>query len=178
MDETVLKIVETYKHLGIVLASDNKWSSHIYAIIQSAAKHVYFLRKLKYRFSNNTMNRVYFTYTRPLLEYASEVWGVCKATELISDLGIIMCGVPGTNGFSVAIVNGERGTLVSDKSDKHVSRSVSDDVEQASVEVDVICSIKKCMYIHALFLLGSEEYYGDELYLFCVHCFFHNSRIL
>ena len=29
MDETIKKIVETHKHLGIVLASNNKWSSHI-----------------------------------------------------------------------------------------------------------------------------------------------------
>ena len=29
MDETILNIVETHKHLGIVLASNKKWSSHI-----------------------------------------------------------------------------------------------------------------------------------------------------
>ena len=28
MDETIKQIVETHKHLGIVLASNNKWSSH------------------------------------------------------------------------------------------------------------------------------------------------------
>ena len=55
MNETILKNVETHKHLGIVLASNNKWSSHIDTIIQSAAKQVSFLRTLKYRFSNNTL---------------------------------------------------------------------------------------------------------------------------
>ena len=68
-----------------------------------------------------------------------------------------MCGVLGTNGFSEAIVNGEGGTLVSDKSDIHVSRAVSDDVEQASVEVDVIWSVIQCVYIHALFYLGIKR---------------------
>ena len=81
MDETILKIVETHKHLGIVLASDNKWSSHIDTIIQSAAKQVSFLRKLKYRFSKNTLNRVYCTYIRPLLEYASEVCNGCNQID-------------------------------------------------------------------------------------------------
>ena len=81
MDETILKIVETHKHLGIVLASNNKWSSHIDTIIQSAAKQVSFLRKLKYRFSKNTLNRVYCTYIRPLLEYASEMCNGCKQID-------------------------------------------------------------------------------------------------
>ena len=81
MDETVLKLVETHKHLGIVLASNNKWSSHIDAIIQTTAKQVSFLRKLKYRFSNNTLKRVYCTYIRPLLEYASEVWDGCNQID-------------------------------------------------------------------------------------------------
>ena len=74
MDNIILKIVETHKHQGIVLASNNKWSAHIDTIIQSAAKQVSFLRKLKYRFSKATLNKVYCTYIRPLLEYASEVW--------------------------------------------------------------------------------------------------------
>ena len=81
MDNIILKIVETHKHLGIVLASNNKWSAHIDTIIQSAAKQVSFLRKLKYRFSKATLNKVYCTYIRPLLEYASEVWDGCNQAE-------------------------------------------------------------------------------------------------
>ena len=71
------------EHLGIVLASNNKWSAHIDTIIQSAAKQVSFLRKVKYRFSKATLNKVYYTctYIRPLLEYASEVWGGCNQAE-------------------------------------------------------------------------------------------------
>ena len=81
MDNIIIKIVETHKHLGIVLASNNKWSAHIDTIIQSAAKQVSFLRKLKYRFSKATLNKVYCTYIRPLLEYTSEVWDGCNPAE-------------------------------------------------------------------------------------------------
>ena len=77
----ILKIVETHKHLGIVLASNNKWSAHIDTIIQSAAKQVSFLRKVKYRFSKAILNKVYCTYIRLLLEYASEVWDGCNQEE-------------------------------------------------------------------------------------------------
>ena len=57
MDNAILKIVETHKHLGDVLASNNRWSAHIDIIIQSAAKQVPFLRKVKYRFSKATLNK-------------------------------------------------------------------------------------------------------------------------
>ena len=57
MDNIILKIVETHKHLGIVLSSNNKWSAHIDTTIQSAAKQVSFLRKVKYRFSKATSQK-------------------------------------------------------------------------------------------------------------------------
>ena len=73
MDNIILKIVETHKHLGIVLASNNKWSAYIdtSTIVQSAAKQVSFLRKVKYRFTKATLNKVYCTYIRPLLAHLS-----------------------------------------------------------------------------------------------------------
>ena len=81
MDNIILKVVETHKHLRIILASNNRWSAHIDTKIQSAAKQVSFLRKVKYRFSKATLNKVYCTYIRPLLEYASEVWDGCNQAE-------------------------------------------------------------------------------------------------
>ena len=51
MDNTVLDIVNTHKHLGVILSSNNKWSSHIDSIINSASKQISFLRKIKYKFS-------------------------------------------------------------------------------------------------------------------------------
>ena len=35
IDGTILKIVETHKHLGVHLSSNNKWSKHIDSIIES-----------------------------------------------------------------------------------------------------------------------------------------------
>lgn len=81
MDGTILKIVETHKHLGVNLSSTNKWSKHIDIIIESASKQVSFLRKIKYRFSKDTLNTLYCSYIRPLLEYASEVWDGCTQMD-------------------------------------------------------------------------------------------------
>ena len=59
MDNTVLDIVNTHKHLGVILSSNNKWSSHIDSIIKSASKQISFLRKIKCKFSKETLNKLY-----------------------------------------------------------------------------------------------------------------------
>ena len=81
MDNTVLKIVDTHKYLGVLLSSNNKWTSHIDSIINSASKQVSVLRKIKYKFSRSTLNKLYCAYIRPLLEYASEVWDGCNQND-------------------------------------------------------------------------------------------------
>ena len=81
MDNTVLKVVDTHKHLGVLLSSNNKWTSHIDSIINSASKQVSFLRKIMYKFSRSILNKLYCAYIRPLLEYASEVWDGCNQND-------------------------------------------------------------------------------------------------
>lgn len=78
MDNTVLEIVNIHKHLGVTLSSNNKWNNHIDAIIKSASKQISFLRKIKYKFSSDILNKLYCSYIRSLLEYASEVWDGCN----------------------------------------------------------------------------------------------------
>ena len=51
MDNTVLKIVEIHKHLGVFISSNNKWSKHIDSLTESTSKQISFLRKIKYQFS-------------------------------------------------------------------------------------------------------------------------------
>ena len=51
MDGTILKIVETLKHLGVHLSSNNKLSKNIDSIIESVSKQISFLRKIFNYFS-------------------------------------------------------------------------------------------------------------------------------
>ena len=80
-DDAVLNIAETHKHLGIYLWANNKWTKHIDSIIMYASKQVSYLGKLKYKLSTNTLNKLYSTYIRPLLEYGSEVWDGCSIND-------------------------------------------------------------------------------------------------
>ena len=63
------------------MSSNNKWTKHIDLIIDSASKQIGFLRKLKYKLSKDTLNKLYLTYIRLLLEYASDVWNGCSITD-------------------------------------------------------------------------------------------------
>ena len=80
-DGNLLNNVDKHKHLGLVISSNNKWTNHIDSILISASKQVDYLRKLKYQLPRTVLNKLYCTYIRPLLEYASEVWDGCNEND-------------------------------------------------------------------------------------------------
>ena len=78
-ENTHIKFVESHKHLGLTLSYDGKWTDHIHNVKTSAAKVLGIMRKLKFSFSRNALNQIYFSYLLPVLEYASIVWDGCAA---------------------------------------------------------------------------------------------------
>ena len=80
-DGNLLDKVDKHKHLGFIISSNNKWTNHIDPILISASKQVNYLRKLKYQLPRTVLNKLYCTYIRPLLEYASGVWDGCNETD-------------------------------------------------------------------------------------------------
>ena len=67
-DNTPLNSVETHKHLGTHLSTNKTWTKHIGSIIDSASKQVSYLRKFKHQLSKHTLDKLYCTYIRPLLD--------------------------------------------------------------------------------------------------------------
>ncbi len=57
------------------------WSEHIAEICSSANKRVNILRSLKFYLDRNTLNIIYKTHIRPMLEYSSAVWDNCTVAE-------------------------------------------------------------------------------------------------
>ena len=76
-DQTTIDPVHTHKHLGIVFSSNCKWTKYIDKLIESASKQLNVLRKLKYCLNRNYLEKIYLTFVRSVLEYASEVWDNC-----------------------------------------------------------------------------------------------------
>ena len=67
-------VLNSVKHLGIIISSDYKWTKHIDSLIQRTSKQLNVLRKLKFRLKREYLENIYFTFIRPILEYSSEVW--------------------------------------------------------------------------------------------------------
>ena len=81
IENTRIYPVKCYKHLGITLSADCKWSSHIHTSIAKTSKQVAVLRKLKFKVSPNFFETMYLIFIRPLLEYAGEVWDNCTLAD-------------------------------------------------------------------------------------------------
>ena len=72
-----LRDFELHKHLGVIFSNDCKWTKHIDKLIEKSSKQINVLRKLKVKLKRNYLEKMYLTFIRPILEYASEVWFNC-----------------------------------------------------------------------------------------------------
>ena len=81
---TALQDVSQQKHLGLIFSADLSWSPHINFIVSKARKLIGVMRLLQYRLSRRTLELIYLTYIRPILEYGDVVWGGC--TQCDADL--------------------------------------------------------------------------------------------
>lgn len=77
MDNVVVDQVSTHKHLGLTLSDDAKWSSHINTTVNKAWQRIGTLRSLKYILNRKSLERMYFSFIRPVLEYGDTVWDNC-----------------------------------------------------------------------------------------------------
>ena len=66
IDGNVIKSVNTYKILGVIMDKDLKWNSHVDYIIKKACKKLYSLRVLRRaRVCQPNMSRIYLGSVRP-----------------------------------------------------------------------------------------------------------------
>jgi hypothetical protein len=77
MDGSIINDVNEHKHLGITLQSDLNWQAHINSICKKANKRIDILSCLKYRLDRRSLETIYISYIRPILEYGSNIWDNC-----------------------------------------------------------------------------------------------------
>ena len=73
-----LELVSSNKHLGLLFSDDLKWSMYIDNIVNHAYKKLGLIKKLKFTLCRNKLSKMYVTFVRPLLKYASVVWDGCS----------------------------------------------------------------------------------------------------
>ena len=74
MNNIILTETDTHKHLGLTLSNTCTWSNHIQAITTKAWTRLNLLRALKFRVSHKSLEHMYISFVRPLLEYCDSVW--------------------------------------------------------------------------------------------------------
>ena len=79
--DTPLSFVDHHKHLGLTFSQDGSWHTHIENIMKSASKVLGSMRILKFKLKRQTLNQIYVSYLRPILEYSSLVWDNCTNYE-------------------------------------------------------------------------------------------------
>ena len=108
LDNVQISLVPTHKHLGIILSKNGNWNAHIESIIDKTSTKINLLRKFKYILDRKSLEIIYKTYIRPILEYADIVWG--NTTEAndkaLEDLQLaalrIITGLPrGTSHYTI-----------------------------------------------------------------------------
>ena len=76
INNTQLERVSQFKLLGVWQQNNLRWNYHIEQTTKKACKRLYYLRECrKARLPTEIGTTVYCTKIRPLLEYASQVWG-------------------------------------------------------------------------------------------------------
>ena len=77
-DGTPLPETKTHTHLGLTLTTNLSWDAHIDRLITKAGKYNNILKRLKYLLPRATIDTLYKTKIRPILEYANEIYDNCS----------------------------------------------------------------------------------------------------
>ena len=66
--------VQTHKHLGVYISDKCDWQAHVEYIQAKAWSRVHLLRSLKFVLDQKSLQTMYFSFIRPILECADVVW--------------------------------------------------------------------------------------------------------
>ena len=74
MNDQPIKEVTSHKHLGIFFSNDGTWHEHIDYITSKAWTRINIMHKLKFVIDRQSLEIIYTSFIRPVLEYADVVW--------------------------------------------------------------------------------------------------------
>ena len=77
MNNVQVTRVEQHKHLGLIFNQKCSWHHHIQEITGKAWKRLNILGTLKFQLDRRSLQIMYFSYIRPILEYGDIIWDNC-----------------------------------------------------------------------------------------------------
>ena len=104
IDEENIDIVDTHKHLGVILSTDLKWKAHLESILAKARKRAGLLRHVhvSHQLPAKLTCHLYITYVRPMMEYACPVWHSSASAVDALALERVQASVARTTGILAA----------------------------------------------------------------------------
>ena len=81
MDQHQISQVNSHKHLGLIFTSNCTWHDHLEYIKAKAWYRINIMRKLKFVLDRKSLQTIYISFIRPVLEYADVVWNNCTQYE-------------------------------------------------------------------------------------------------
>ena len=82
LDKTILKEVQSNQYLGIIFASDLKWTIHIDRIANKASSMLGFLQRNLKHCPQNCRKQAYLALVRSTLQYGAIVWDNNNKTDI------------------------------------------------------------------------------------------------
>ena len=73
--------VQNHEHLGIYFSQDWSWHIHVDYIKVKAWTRINLMRTFKFELDRKTLETIYISIIRPLLEYADVIWDYCSQQE-------------------------------------------------------------------------------------------------
>ena len=81
MNNQPISEVNSHKHLGLILSNDCTWHAHFELMKTKAWLRINVMRKLKFQLDRKSLQIIYFSFIRPLLEYGDVIWNNCAQYE-------------------------------------------------------------------------------------------------
>ena len=71
-----------HKHLGLISSNDISWHEHFDYIKTKAWSPIIFMRKIMFQLDRKSLQVIYMSFIRSLLEFANVVWDNCAQYEI------------------------------------------------------------------------------------------------
>ena len=78
----LIEEVQNHKHLGIIINKNLNWHNHVEYITTKALKRLDVLYRCRYKLDRKSLEVLYFTYIRPLLEYGDVLFSDCDQLSM------------------------------------------------------------------------------------------------
>jgi hypothetical protein len=62
------------KHLGVIFSNNGFWHDHVDYIVKKSYTRLNMLRKVRMTLDRFSLEKIYMSFIRPILEYADVIW--------------------------------------------------------------------------------------------------------